>query len=154
MRSQHIYIFFIKNMWYCISSCRIIKQTSLFCCFLNPISVITISVKNDTFVIFYCFSYRFMKCKFKILYFFKTIGINFKAFSNCCVQHNIGTSNTVGRTEHTELEFVTSKSKRRCSVAVGCITIKFRKNIDSKLHLFLFSTLIWCVVFNRLQNCI
>ena len=92
-----------------------------------------------------------MKRTFKILRLFQTVSINSETFSYSAVQHDIGAGDTVGGSQHAELELIAGKSERRSSVAVGSIAVEFREHIDAELHLRLLRFPVWGVVFNRLE---
>ena len=52
-----------------------------------------------------------MKRNFEVVRFFKLIGELTQLLGNGSVENNIGFRNGIGRTEHSELEFISRKGK-------------------------------------------
>ncbi len=93
-----------------------------------------------------------VESRFKIINALKTICVNFKAFRNRCVEHDVCAGNAVCRTEHTELKLVARESKGRGAVSVRCVSEELRKNMNAELHDRLFGAVVRLVAFNSFKN--
>ena len=139
-------------MWHTVSSRAVVEKTALFGCLLNPAFIITVAVKDDVLVILDGLLNHLVESSLKIRCTFQSVGVDLESLSNCTVQHNVCTGNTVGGAEHTELKLIAGKSKGRGSVTVGRITVELRKHINPELHLGLFSTLIRRIGLDSLKH--
>ena len=141
-------------MRHTVSSRAVVEKTTLFGRLFYPAFVITVAVKDDVLVILDGLPNHLVESRLKIRCTFQSVGVDLERLSNCAVQHNVCTGDTVGGAEHTELKLIAGKGKGRGSVTVGRIAVELRQNVNTELHLGLFSTLIRRIGLDSLKNCI
>ena len=103
----------------------IVQQTSFFCCFLDPGIIITVAIEDDTLVFPNRCLEQVVKRDVEIFAGLHLVCINFQAFCNSTVQHNVGARNTVRGTNHTELKFIACKGKGGGAVPIGRVPAEF-----------------------------
>ena len=95
MVNKHSDIFSVQQMRYCIRSSPQIQQPTFFCCFFNPASIISITVKYNSLMVLNCLPDHFMEPFLKIFSLFEPVCVNFQTFCNSSIQHDICACNTV-----------------------------------------------------------
>jgi len=101
-----------NEMRKCIRSCFQIVETT-FLSFFNPFVCISVSVKDDAFMLFNGLLKKCMYCAFH--FFFRNILKSCAEFcKNLCnsgIQYDVRVCDRCCRTKHTELKFVSGKCK-------------------------------------------
>ena len=84
-------VLFIKYVWKGVR-CRLKVVKSALFCFLNPRIIITVSVENDSLVLFDCLKNKVVESSLKVRCFFKKVCKLAKLFCNNSVKEYVCTS--------------------------------------------------------------
>ena len=95
---------------------------------------------------------QLLQSRLEILSLLQLIGKFTQFLSHNGVQSNIGTGNGQGRTQHTELKFVTGEGQGRGTVSVGGILRNSGQNIHTDPHNALFRVGVVGAVDDRIHN--
>ena len=152
MTCEHLHILFIQNVRDAIGRGTVVAQTAFLSCFLDPGFVIAIAVEDNALVILNGLADHFMQLGFKIFRTLQTVCVDLQRLCHRCIEHNVGTGNGVGRTQHTELKFIAGERKGRGAVTVSGVLGESGQNINAQLHIDFLSSFVRLITFNGIQN--
>ena len=91
MLCEHLDILLVKEVRKCVNSRLKLRQTSYFCSFLYPCSIVTVAVEDYSAVFLYRLYEQFLKSCLEVVSLFKLICELFKLFCNDSVEYDVGT---------------------------------------------------------------
>ena len=131
---------------------RIVTQATtggFFC----PLLRVTVSAKYDPLMLCKCPANKFLQCGFKIRCLLQFVCKLAQFLSHDGVQNDVRSGDRLGRTQHTELEFVTGKGQGRGAIAVCGVLGDGWQNVYADSHNTFFRVGVVCAVDNGIHNC-
>ena len=102
--------------------------------FLLPLLGITVTIKDDSLVLFQGLAYKVLQGAVKVSGNLQFVGKLPQFFSHNGIQGNIGTCNRLGGTQHSQFKLVAGESQGRGAVSVGGVLGDSRQNIHANSH--------------------